>query len=130
MIVAQHHPNVTGLLQDGPLIVSARPAARPVVRRHMAFLSTPWGICAIVWKVTDDRTTFGETPVSALLCRILTPGLTHQELRLQILKQHGACDEVMSDREGNFHPEIVPTWFPELAGWLRAYYTTGVCGGV
>ena len=44
----------------------------------MAMISTAWGTCAIVWKNPDDGhpSAFVERPPSALLCRILTPGLS------------------------------------------------------
>jgi O-6-methylguanine DNA methyltransferase len=101
----------------------------------MAFLPTPWGLAALVWKHIEPNprsfpSGFIEKPEHALLCRIFTPGLSPTELRRQILSHYPNCNEVLGDREGNFHPEVVPHWFPELARFLRAYYTDAVRSGV
>ena len=60
------------------------------------------------------------------MCRIMTPGVTVNELRSQMLKRYPGCGEVMGDRMGNFHPEVVPEWFGELSQGLRGYYADGL----
>ncbi|MGN6367611.1 MAG: methylated-DNA--[protein]-cysteine S-methyltransferase [Phycisphaerae bacterium] len=97
----------------------------------MAFVPTSWGLCALVWKCEENapataHSGFVEKPEHARLCRIYTPGLSPAELRSQILARYPYCNEVLGDREGNFHPEVVPAWFPELVRFLRAYYTNAV----
>ncbi|HUO10874.1 MAG TPA: methylated-DNA--[protein]-cysteine S-methyltransferase [Phycisphaerae bacterium] len=140
MIVARQRGRgrkIARSLNNGPVVIKSATSTypSPYIQHDMAFIPTAWGLCALVWK--QDETApdalssgFIETPENALLCRILTPGLPPHDLRQLILKQHPDCREVMGDREGNFHPEVVPAWFPELARFLRAYYTNAVCGGV
>jgi O-6-methylguanine DNA methyltransferase len=128
MIVASH-PKIreNRLLRPVPL-------ARPVTvdnTHHFAIIPTGWGLCGIVWKLpieTPDHfpNGFVERPNDALLSHILTPGLAVSELRTHLLKRHPAATEVFGDRRGNFHPEVVPGWFTELAGGLQAYYTDNV----
>ena len=137
MIVAKSKRNVARSLPRGPLFLNATTLekTKSYTRPDKALLPTPRGLCALVWTHLENNPAsfpsgFIEKPEHARLCRIFTPGLSPQNLRQQILSRYPACNEVLGDREGNFHPEIVPTWFPELARFLRAYYTTGVCGGV
>ena len=127
-------PSPHSLLKNGPLLLKASgfPAT---ARYHLACVPTAWGTCGIVWKLVDSPTEsfptgFIEKSTHALLSRIITPGLPQAELRKLLLSQYPQCNEVLGDREGNFHPEVVPEWFPELARCLRAYYTNAVCNGV
>ena len=137
MIVAKSKRNVARSLPRGPVFLEAATLEKSAsyTRHDMALLPTPWGLCALVWKHLENNpdsfpSGFIEKPEHARLCRIFAPGLKPQDLRRQLLSRYPGCNEVLGEREGNFHPEIVPTRFPELARFLRAYYTTGVCGGI
>jgi O-6-methylguanine DNA methyltransferase len=90
----------------------------------MALIPTTWGICGVTWVNHEDESTeaFVERPAGALLCRIITPGLSPAETREALLRHHPGCGEVFGDGRGNFHPEVVPEWFPELTRFLQGYY--------
>jgi O-6-methylguanine DNA methyltransferase len=92
----------------------------------MALIPTAWGLAAAAWVVPPDdagrRETFSQKPSSALLSRIVTPGLGCQEIRGELLRQYAGCCEVIGDGHGTFHPEVVPEWFPELVRYLQQYY--------
>jgi O-6-methylguanine DNA methyltransferase len=102
---------------------------------HFALLPTGWGLAGIVWKIPVETPDyfpngFVERPSDALLSRILTPGLAVSDLLAHLLKRYPDSTEVLGDRRGNFHPEVVPGWFTKLAGGLQAYYTDNVREGV
>jgi O-6-methylguanine DNA methyltransferase len=94
----------------------------------MALIPTAWGFCGAVWANQDDESAeaFAEKPASALLCRIITPGLSPPEVRQAMLRFHPDCGEVFGDGKGNFHPEVVPEWFPELTRFLQGYYAASL----
>jgi len=95
----------------------------------MAAVPTAWGVCGAVWKNHENESAegFAERPRDALLCRIYTPGLTVPELRRQIMAAYSGCQEVLGDR-GHFHPQTVPEWFGELAGYVQSYYAAALRG--
>lgn len=137
MIVARDKRKTPRILPNGPVFLHATSPAptTPYTRHDMAFLPTSWGLCALVWKLVEGHPAsfpsgFIEKPDNALLCRIFTPGLEPHVLRRQILARYPLCNEVLGDREGNFHPEVVPAWFSELTRYLRAFYTNAVRPGV
>jgi len=100
-----------------------------VAVQALAVVPTVWGECGIVWKNHESESGegFSERPADALLCRIYTPGLTAPVLRRQILAAIPGCQEVLGDK-GRFHPETVPEWFGELAGYLQGYYAAAQRG--
>jgi len=62
-------------------------------------IPTAWGNCGIFWK--SDK-----------LCRIVLPGLTDDELRCELLKDHPLAHE----------SRVTPTWFADLLRFLQGYY--------
>ncbi len=117
------------------------PVSRKVQKRdarfssggRMAVVPTGWGLCGIVWRNQESESSnraFAEKP-PALLCRILTPGLSQIELRAQLLRLHPGCHEIIPQgghgaNAATFHPETVPDWFGGLVRFLEAYYTDGL----
>jgi len=115
---------------SAPVLVRVRemiPAS--MLRHHWAVLSTAWGNCGVVWRTVGDRgveaTPFA-TSQASLLQRIVTPGSGVTEIRTAVLRALPQCQEVLADRNGHFHPEIVPTWFGELQHFLQAYYSNAL----
>ncbi|HVX83763.1 MAG TPA: methylated-DNA--[protein]-cysteine S-methyltransferase [Phycisphaerae bacterium] len=116
-----------------PILSNPRGGFSPQLRKadgptyHMALIPTAWGNAGAVWMAPPDDAdatfTFSQKPSSALLCRIVTPGLSCHDLRAQLLRQFPGCQEVFGDGRLTFHPEVVPEWFPELVRYLQQYYT-------
>ena len=96
----------------------------------LATIPTKWGVCGAVWKYREETTGnssgFAQQPSNALLCLLVPPGLTVGELRKQVLRKYPLCDEVLGDKHGGFHPEVVPEWFPELVRYLQSYYANSL----
>ena len=137
MIVATQTVNRTSTSR--PNLRSSRPNTRTLhaihAQHHLALIPTGWGNCAIVWKLPPEHSSFSPTGFmegsgQATLCQIITPGLALDDLRRSLLSRYPNASEVLADRAGNFHPEIVPTWFPELSRRLQSYYTTHLRGRV
>src|SRR5690349_12949448 len=83
-------------LMREPLILRAQPGLCPSAEYFFAMIPTKWGAAGAVWKYKEhgaSRTGFAERPTNALLCKIITPGLTIGELRHGVLKQYSLCDE-------------------------------------
>ena len=90
---------------------------------HVAIIPTGWGFCGVAWR---DRAAGEEAAgpcIDAALTRIITPGLTVLALRQTLLRLSPAADEVLGDAHGHFHPDIVPLWFGDLAGYLQGYFS-------
>jgi len=100
----------------------------PPAVHTMALVPTAWGTCGIVWKNHENEDAFSTKPSNALLCRIITPGLSQSELRRDLLKLHAGCREVFPDAHGMFHHETVPEWFATLERYLQGYYSDGLRG--
>lgn len=125
MIVASQTKNSASARVLTPSSRAARASIHFPTQHRLAVISTGWGVCAIVWKGQSEASKpFVEHPAQALLSQIMTPGLSVDELRGVLLTKYPGSNEVIADRSGNFHPEIVPTWFPELNRRLQSYYST------
>jgi O-6-methylguanine DNA methyltransferase len=106
----------------------ATPSVRPVLSRAsethaFALIPTSWGLCGAAWKnhEHESHAGFAERPSGSLLCKLLPPGLSPAAMRGELMMGRDCC-EVLGDRHGNFHPEVVPEWFPELVRFLQCYY--------
>ncbi len=99
-----------------------------------ALIPTAWGVCGALWTQLElpchDRPgPFASAPCTARLCRIILPGLSPCDLRRSLFRQCDHANEVLGDGRGNFHPEVVPEWFPELVRHLQSYYANGLRDG-
>jgi methylated-DNA-[protein]-cysteine S-methyltransferase len=94
----------------------------------MAQIPTAWGNCGVVWKnhQSEQNVAFESQPTRCLLSRIILAGLSTPDLRRQLQVRHPGCREVFGDGHGNFHPEVVPEWFPQLVRYLQGYYSNGL----
>jgi O-6-methylguanine DNA methyltransferase len=124
MLVANDFKNLSARPSPGSSKVH-RPGPR-VPEHFVALIPTGWGICGAAWKYHEDESPaespFAARPASAVLCKLTPPGLSVGELRKTLLRDHPLCDEVFGDGHGNFHPEVVPDWFPQLVRYLQSYY--------
>jgi methylated-DNA-[protein]-cysteine S-methyltransferase len=106
--------------------ILGNPCIPGTVERSIAVFPTAWGVCGAVWTChetdPEDTSPFAARPSGARLCRLVLPGLTVGELRRDLIRGPGRTNEVIGDGHGNFHPEVVPDWFPELVRYLQGYY--------
>ena len=98
--------------------------------RRIALIPTRWGLCGVGWTQyppsTELRTPFQNEASTALLSRIITPGLPAPRLRGQLLAALPTATEVLCDRSGNFSSQVVPVWFGELVQLLQGYFTNAM----
>jgi O-6-methylguanine DNA methyltransferase len=122
-------PSPASLMRE-PLLLRHPAGLCPSAEYFLATIPTKWGACGAVCKYRDSgsRSNFAERPTHALLCKIITPGLTISELRKQVMSEYRICDEVYGDGHGNFHPEVVPEWFGQLVRFLQGYYANTMRG--
>ena len=98
------------------------------ISHAMAVVPTAWGSCGLVWKNREGPAADSFVQhSSALLCRIFTPGQSLPELRRSMQRAVPGCSEVIGDRRGNFHPEVVPSWFNDMVAYLQSYYAADLC---
>jgi len=112
---------------SAPITVGMPSHSTPAVHT-MALVQTAWGTCGVVWKNHENEDAFSTKPSNALLCRIITPGLSASDLRRELLKLHRGSYEVFPDAHGAFHRDTVPEWFGTLERYLQGYYSDGLRG--
>ena len=120
------------------LVASTKAARRTTLSRRklppvpssgvdtLAIIPTAWGVCGILWNNREDEdcsSAFAKRPANPLLKRIITPGLSVSELRQFLTDASPGCLEVLRDRCGLYHPDLVPEWFAELLHSLQSYYS-------
>ncbi len=99
--------------------------------RCIALITTRWGLCGVGWtqyppSTSSTNTPFNNDRTTALLSRIITPGLPAPRLRRQLLAILPGATEVLADRSGNFSSQVVPVWFGELVQLLQGYFTNAM----
>ena len=63
---------------------------------------------------------------TALLSRIIIPGLPAPRLRAKLLKLAPGATEVLPDRSGTFCTQVVPVWFGEFVLLIRGFFTNAM----
>jgi O-6-methylguanine DNA methyltransferase len=95
---------------------------------HLALVPTRWGLCGVGWTEYTPGVDhpFVDHAHTALLSRIITPGLPPLRLRAALLRVLPGATEVFADAAGNFSKHVVPDWFGELAQLLQGYFTNAM----
>ena len=95
---------------------------------HTALVPTRWGVCGVGWTEYPAamQQAFVDPARTALLSRIITPGLPPPRLRKQLLTYLPGATEVFADASGNFSSHVVPVWFAELCQLMQGFFTSAL----